>query len=65
MTTAVALGLGAIIGVPLGLLGGGGDEVAYERCAVADGNVIDAGPLRLQVMHTPGHTQCPPGIDPT
>lgn len=33
-----------------------GDEVAYHRRAVTDGDVIDAGPFRLQVMHTPGHT---------
>lgn len=33
-----------------------GDEVGYQRRAVGDGDVIAAGPLRLQVMHTPGHT---------
>jgi hydroxyacylglutathione hydrolase len=33
-----------------------GDEVNYERRAVADGDVIDAGSVQLQVMHTPGHT---------
>ncbi|UXA18015.1 rhodanese-like domain-containing protein [Mycobacterium sp. SMC-4] len=33
-----------------------GDEVGYARRAVRDGDVIDAGPMRLQVMHTPGHT---------
>ena len=33
-----------------------GDEVNYERRAIADGDVIDAGPVQLQVMHTPGHT---------
>ncbi len=33
------------------------DQVAYERRAVADGDVIDAGPFRLQVMNTPGHTR--------
>ncbi|NVN49788.1 MBL-fold metallo-hydrolase superfamily [Mycolicibacterium hippocampi] len=33
-----------------------GDEVGYRRRAVVDGDVIDAGPVRLQVMHTPGHT---------
>jgi hydroxyacylglutathione hydrolase len=33
-----------------------GDEVGYQRRAVRDGDVIDAGPIRLQVMHTPGHT---------
>ena len=34
----------------------GGDEVSYDRRAVSDGDVIDVGPFRFQVMHTPGHT---------
>ncbi|WP_326548604.1 MBL fold metallo-hydrolase [Mycolicibacterium sp. ND9-15] len=33
-----------------------GDDVRYPRRAVTDGEVIDAGPFRLEVMHTPGHT---------
>ncbi|AII11335.1 MULTISPECIES: MBL fold metallo-hydrolase [Rhodococcus] len=33
-----------------------GDDVGYQRRAVGDGDVIDAGPILLQVMHTPGHT---------
>jgi glyoxylase-like metal-dependent hydrolase (beta-lactamase superfamily II)/rhodanese-related sulfurtransferase len=33
-----------------------GDDLGYPRRAVADGEVIDAGPFRLEVMHTPGHT---------
>ncbi|GJF11969.1 MBL fold metallo-hydrolase [Mycolicibacterium cyprinidarum] len=33
-----------------------GDELGYQRRAVSDGDVIESGPLRLQVMHTPGHT---------
>ncbi|OBF90446.1 MBL fold metallo-hydrolase [Mycobacterium sp. 852002-51152_SCH6134967] len=33
-----------------------GDEVKYSRRAVSDGEVIDAGPIRLEAMHTPGHT---------
>lgn len=33
-----------------------GDELGYQRRAVSDGDIIEAGPLRLQVMHTPGHT---------
>lgn len=33
-----------------------GDTVAYERTAVADGDVLAAGPMRLRVLHTPGHT---------
>lgn len=33
-----------------------GDEVGYQRRAVGDGDVIDVGPIRLRVMHTPGHT---------
>jgi glyoxylase-like metal-dependent hydrolase (beta-lactamase superfamily II)/rhodanese-related sulfurtransferase len=32
------------------------DDVGYERRAVQDGDVIDAGPIVLQAMHTPGHT---------
>ncbi|MEZ7241002.1 MBL fold metallo-hydrolase [Rhodococcus sp. GXMU-t2271] len=33
-----------------------GDDVDYERHAVHDGDLINAGPIRLRVMHTPGHT---------
>ena len=33
-----------------------GDDVAYERRAIHDGDVIDAGPIRLRAIHTPGHT---------
>ncbi|ORB65983.1 MBL fold metallo-hydrolase [Mycolicibacterium tusciae] len=33
-----------------------GDDVAYDRRPVRDGDVVDAGPIQLQVMHTPGHT---------
>ena len=33
-----------------------GDNVAYERIPAADGSVLAAGPMRLRVMHTPGHT---------
>lgn len=33
-----------------------GDDVDYPRRAVTDGEVIDAGPIRLEAMHTPGHT---------
>ncbi|MBA8962416.1 glyoxylase-like metal-dependent hydrolase (beta-lactamase superfamily II)/rhodanese-related sulfurtransferase [Rhodococcus percolatus] len=33
-----------------------GDDVGYQRRAVSDGDLIDAGPILLQVMHTPGHT---------
>ncbi|ABH00890.1 conserved hypothetical protein (plasmid) [Rhodococcus jostii RHA1] len=33
-----------------------GDDVGYQRRAVGDGDIIDAGPILLQVMHTPGHT---------
>jgi glyoxylase-like metal-dependent hydrolase (beta-lactamase superfamily II)/rhodanese-related sulfurtransferase len=33
-----------------------GDDVGYERRAVADGDTITAGGLRLRVLHTPGHT---------
>ena len=33
-----------------------GDPVEYERRAVGDGDVVDAGSATFQVMHTPGHT---------
>ena len=33
-----------------------GDDVAYARRAVHDGDIIDAGPIGLRVIHTPGHT---------
>ncbi|MGY1739105.1 MBL fold metallo-hydrolase, partial [Geodermatophilus sp. SYSU D00684] len=33
-----------------------GDPVTYERTPVADGDVLTAGPMRLRVVHTPGHT---------
>jgi hydroxyacylglutathione hydrolase len=34
----------------------GGEEVDYSRRAVSDGDVVDAGPIRLQAISTPGHT---------
>ncbi|MCK0172899.1 rhodanese-like domain-containing protein [Mycolicibacterium sp. F2034L] len=33
-----------------------GDDVDYTRRAVADGDIIDAGAIQLEVLHTPGHT---------
>ena len=33
-----------------------GDDVDYQRRAVSDGDVIDAGPIQLEAVHTPGHT---------
>ncbi|MFD2093510.1 rhodanese-like domain-containing protein [Blastococcus deserti] len=33
-----------------------GDTVQYARVPAADGDVITAGPMRLEVLHTPGHT---------
>jgi hydroxyacylglutathione hydrolase len=33
-----------------------GEDVDYERRAVGDGDVVDAGPIQLRVVHTPGHT---------
>jgi glyoxylase-like metal-dependent hydrolase (beta-lactamase superfamily II)/rhodanese-related sulfurtransferase len=33
-----------------------GDDVRYERHEAHDEEVIEAGPVRLRVMHTPGHT---------
>ncbi|MQA35418.1 MBL fold metallo-hydrolase [Modestobacter roseus] len=46
----LARAVGAEYAVPAG------DTVAFERTAVADGDVLAAGPMRLRVMHTPGHT---------
>ncbi|WP_164700463.1 rhodanese-like domain-containing protein [Modestobacter sp. KNN46-3] len=33
-----------------------GDSVSYERVPASDGDVLVAGPMRLRVLHTPGHT---------
>lgn len=33
-----------------------GEDLGYPRRAVSDGDIVDAGPFTLQVMHTPGHT---------
>jgi hydroxyacylglutathione hydrolase len=33
-----------------------GEDVSYDCVAVADGDIIDAGLIQLQVIHTPGHT---------
>lgn len=33
-----------------------GDDVNYPRRPVTDGDIVDAGPIRLEAMHTPGHT---------
>ncbi|WP_116452174.1 MBL fold metallo-hydrolase [Blastococcus litoris] len=33
-----------------------GDQVQYERIPASDGDVLAAGPMRLRVVHTPGHT---------
>jgi hydroxyacylglutathione hydrolase len=33
-----------------------GHDVDYPRRSITDGDVIDAGPIQLQAVHTPGHT---------
>ena len=33
-----------------------GENVEYERRPIGDGDVIDAGPIQLRALHTPGHT---------
>lgn len=34
-----------------------GSEVEFEHRAVSDGDVLEIGPMRLRVLHTPGHTR--------
>jgi glyoxylase-like metal-dependent hydrolase (beta-lactamase superfamily II)/rhodanese-related sulfurtransferase len=34
-----------------------GDDLAFEYRPVADGDLLEAGRIRLRVLHTPGHTQ--------
>jgi hydroxyacylglutathione hydrolase len=34
----------------------GGDQVSFDRVPVADGDLIEAGQLRVTAVHTPGHT---------
>jgi hydroxyacylglutathione hydrolase len=33
-----------------------GEDVEYNRRGVTDGDHVDAGPIHLEVLHTPGHT---------
>ncbi|BBY26439.1 MBL fold metallo-hydrolase [Mycolicibacterium sediminis] len=33
-----------------------GDDVAYDRRPAHDGDVVEAGAMRFEVLHTPGHT---------
>jgi hydroxyacylglutathione hydrolase len=33
-----------------------GETVSFSRRPVGDGDVIDAGPIQLRAIHTPGHT---------
>ena len=33
-----------------------GDDVHYERHPAHDDEVVEAGPMRFRVLHTPGHT---------
>ena len=33
-----------------------GDDVRYERHPAHDDEVVEAGPMRFRVLHTPGHT---------
>ncbi len=35
---------------------GAGSAVSFEHVAAADGDVLEAGRMRLRVLHTPGHT---------
>jgi hydroxyacylglutathione hydrolase len=32
------------------------DDVTFERTAIRDGDVIEAGAMRVRAVHTPGHT---------
>ena len=35
----------------------GREDVAFERCAVHDGDILSAGTLEIRVLETPGHTE--------
>jgi len=35
----------------------GREDVAFERCAVHDGDILTAGTLEVHVLETPGHTE--------
>ncbi len=35
----------------------GREDVAFERCAVHDGDILTAGSLEVHVLETPGHTE--------
>ncbi len=35
----------------------GREQVAFERCAVHDGDILSAGTLEIRVLETPGHTE--------
>ncbi len=41
---------------PIGVVTGAAAEVAYPRIALADGETIDVGALRVRCLATPGHT---------
>ncbi|MCV7175868.1 MBL fold metallo-hydrolase [Mycolicibacterium sphagni] len=34
----------------------GGEDVDYQRRPIGDGEIVEAGPIRLRALHTPGHT---------
>ncbi|MEO7262158.1 MAG: MBL fold metallo-hydrolase [Jatrophihabitantaceae bacterium] len=33
-----------------------GDDVAFDRTPISDGDIVTVGRMRLQALHTPGHT---------
>ena len=35
----------------------GREDVAFERCAVHEGDILSAGTLEIRVLETPGHTE--------
>lgn len=50
-----ALELARRTGATYGLQGR--EEVAFERCAIHDGDILSVGTLEVRVLETPGHTE--------
>ena len=48
--------LAALVGAPYCLHESDRDRVAFEFMPLADGELLDAGNVKVRVLHTPGHT---------